>query len=133
MHLVLKLSKLCNLRCRYCSEFAWLAQRDRMPLEGLAFGLQGAAEWAASLETPPIFRFVLHGGEPLLLPEPYLRDLVALQHRILGERGLAFENTLQSNLYAVPERKLVVEALALAAVEWDLEFGDLQPASEAVG
>jgi len=31
----MKLSKLCNLRCTYCYEYEELAQKARMPLEGI--------------------------------------------------------------------------------------------------
>jgi len=42
MHFVLKLSKLCNLRCTYCYEYDELAVKDRMPREGLEFFIAGA-------------------------------------------------------------------------------------------
>lgn len=106
MNLVLKLSKLCNLRCTYCYEYEHLANPARMPLDGLAFFLARLGEHLATLAEPPALEFALHGGEPLLLPADYLRAVVALQRQHLGRHGLVFRNSVQSNLYRVPGGRL---------------------------
>jgi len=36
MFFVMKVSKLCNLRCTYCYEYDELANRERMSLDQLA-------------------------------------------------------------------------------------------------
>ncbi|HZC43675.1 MAG TPA: radical SAM protein [Acidobacteriaceae bacterium] len=97
MFFVLKLSKLCNLRCTYCYEFDELGSAARMPLEGLD---QFFASLAADQPQGgwPLLRFVFHGGEPLLLPHEYLRRIVDSQRRHLAPAGIAFVNSLQTNL-----------------------------------
>jgi uncharacterized protein len=96
--LVMKISKLCNLRCTYCYEYAELADKARMPLDRLDFFFDSLADhyvaqgWTCDLD------FVLHGGEPLLLPETYLRSFVELQRRRLSSRGIPYRNALQTNL-----------------------------------
>ena len=104
--IVLKLSKLCNLRCTYCYEFPQLADKARMPLAGLARLFSGLAEAPATSPNEAPLQFALHGGEPTLLPEAYLRELVALQERHLGAAGIAYRNTVQTNLYAVKPQTL---------------------------
>lgn len=122
---VLKLSKLCNLRCTYCYEFPQLADKARMPLAGLErlFAGLAAAPAAAPDEAP--LQFALHGGEPTLLPEAYLRELVALQERHLGSAGIAYRNTIQTNLYAVKPQTLdlLQELRIQISVSLDV-FGD---------
>lgn len=48
--------------------------------------------------------FFWHGGEPLLLPVSYWRDVIALQHKTLGAtsaRPIPFRNGVQTNLFAL--------------------------------
>jgi uncharacterized protein len=106
MNIVLKLSKLCNLRCTYCYEYDHLADPARMPLDGLAYFFARLGEHLASLPAPPALEFALHGGEPLLLPADYLRAVVSLQREHLGRHGIGFRNSVQTNLYRVPEERL---------------------------
>ena len=125
MFFVMKLSKLCNLRCTYCYEYDELANKERMPFDGLErfFATLGdhylAEKWTDELS------FVLHGGEPLLLPEDYLRSFVALQREHLGARGIRFRNSLQSNLYRFDAAKLdLLEELEIGlGISVDV-FGD---------
>lgn len=104
MNIVLKLSKLCNLRCTYCYEYGHLAESARMPLDGLDFFLRTLAEHRTDSDTP--LSFALHGGEPLLLPPAYLRALVGLQQKHLGPRGIPYRNSAQTNLYRVRPQTL---------------------------
>jgi len=110
MHFVLKLSKLCDLRCTYCYEYDELARKERMPLEGLEFFIEGVAQFAleqrARSRGPSEFRFVFHGGEPLLLPDAYLSSLCDLQHKILDPHQISYWNIVQTNLFGVTRSKL---------------------------
>lgn len=47
-------------------------------------------------------RIIWHGGEPLLLPLPYLKEVVQLQHRALA--GLRHRVLMQTNLFHLDER-----------------------------
>src|SRR5215208_1571733 len=106
---VVKVSKLCNLRCRYCYEWNDLHRTDRMGLSEWEHLLRSirryherrSAEVGADFNTTIIW----HGGEPLLLPLGYMRSVFEMQHQILG--GLldsgAVVNALQSNLYRISD------------------------------
>jgi uncharacterized protein len=94
---VLKLSKLCNLRCTYCYEYDELGLTSRMPLDHLERFFGWLADQQPTRGWPPL-RFVFHGGEPLLLPPDYLEAVVAAQRRHLTPAGLRFENSIQTNL-----------------------------------
>lgn len=100
MNVVLKLSKLCNLRCTYCYEFDQLDDPARMPLEGLDFLLRQLAARGGPLA------FALHGGEPLLLPPAYFRAVVErIEERL---RGLPYRIGVQTNLHRIREENLAL-------------------------
>lgn len=110
---VVKVSKLCNMRCRYCYEWEELNSRARMSFElweQLLLSMRDyherqAARLGRKLET----RIIWHGGEPTLLPLSYFERVLELQARLLGAHRLRsgeFRNTLQTNLYSLPEEKL---------------------------
>jgi uncharacterized protein len=109
---VVKVSKLCNLRCRYCYEWNELHRTERMSLgdwERLLGSVRDYherrnAEAGGSFKTTIIW----HGGEPLLLPISYMRAVLELQHRMLGallDTG-AVVNALQSNLYRITDEQI---------------------------
>lgn len=112
---VIKASKLCNLRCRYCYEWNELTKRERISLDGWERILL-SVRWyhehrLAELGPPFQSRIIWHGGEPLLLPAEYVRDVMKLQRRIFGEAALArgeYFNALQTNLYSVSDEMLDV-------------------------
>lgn len=108
-----KASKLCNLRCRYCYEWDDLANPARI----------SPAHWGRILSAARRFHelqtelfgeagrttIVWHGGEPLLLPLGYFEEVLRLERDILGRSALErheFVNFVQTNLYALDERKL---------------------------
>jgi uncharacterized protein len=105
MNFVIKLSKLCNLRCTYCYEYAELANKERMSLAGIEFLFRSIAQYAAEHPGVPI-HLILHGGEPLLLPREYLRAVGKLRDEYLLKAGVQTKTSVQSNLYALPEATL---------------------------
>jgi uncharacterized protein len=111
----LKISKLCNLRCRYCYEWNELANADRIPLSQWADILLAVRRYHALLTDrfgePGRAYIYWHGGEPLLLPMEYFETALRLEHEVLGHESLEsrqFVNRLQTNLYSLPERKLAL-------------------------
>ncbi|HEY5046484.1 MAG TPA: radical SAM protein [Rhizomicrobium sp.] len=97
---VVKLSKFCNLRCRYCYEHAELHVRERMGLatvEKLFADIDKFGEYLSAFGISPTFSFVWHGGEPLLVPSQYFREVTALQTKHI--RDFPYSNSVQSNLY----------------------------------
>lgn len=110
---IVKASKLCNLRCRYCYEWEELGDMARLSLEGWqrllgmirAYHRKRVAELGSGFQTCIIW----HGGEPMLLPYAYFERVIELQHQILGEDALArgdYVNSVQTNLYAVADDTL---------------------------
>lgn len=93
---VVKISKLCNLRCAYCYEFPFLAERARMGLDDLRRMFRHVAEFYA--DSGKRMDFVWHGGEPLLVEPSYYEAIVAAQHEILGAAAIEYTNSVQTNL-----------------------------------
>lgn len=92
---VVKVSKLCNLRCAYCYEYPWLANSEHMSLEQIARLFKNAAR----LTDTTGHTFVWHGGEPTLLPPNFYASVWDLQREIFGASGQRFRNRIQTNLY----------------------------------
>lgn len=105
MFFVMKLSKLCNLRCSYCYEFAHLANAARMPLDGLADFFSSLAEHYDAQHWQFPLRFVFHGGEPMLLPDDYIAGIVRAQEAAFGTRNIPYSNSLQTNLFKLDRAK----------------------------
>lgn len=68
---VIKSSKLCNLRCRYCYEYAELGNRTSIAPEQLNQMYTHIASYYRQFDYPVEIEFVWHGGEPLLFPPDY--------------------------------------------------------------
>jgi uncharacterized protein len=114
---VIKLSKLCNMRCSYCYEWNSLSNPKRMSLETWRTVLRGIVEHTrlrrARLRASSLQRaarvhtlIVFHGGEPFVLPEAYLEEVLkAFTEITQGEPDL-YQLCLQTNLLSVPESKL---------------------------
>ena len=109
---VVKASKLCNLRCRYCYEWDDLAKRDRMSLAQWELLLQAVRGYHRTVERSVgpdrgvRSNIIWHGGEPLLLPTRYFEDVFALEREVLSD--VDHRNVLQSNLYVMPSRTMDV-------------------------
>ena len=128
LQFLVKLTKFCNLRCGYCYEYAHLGKRERMS-PALLRGL--FASTARFLSSPTGRRihptFVFHGGEPLLLGRAYFEDVLEAQ-RPLREAGIAFANSVQTNLYAYdgPLIRFLADAGFSIGVSCDVA-GDARP------
>lgn len=111
---VVKASKLCNMRCRYCYEWNELHRTERMSLSEWQRLLESIRRYhelrIAEVGEPFTTTIIWHGGEPLLLPLPYLRSVFELQHQMLG--GLldtgAVVNALQTNLYRISDEQIAL-------------------------
>ena len=110
---VLKVSRLCNLRCRYCYEWDGLADPRRMDL-ALWPRIFAAVRTLAERDeresgAPGTNRLIWHGGEPTLLPLDYFERVMALQRAAFPADWLAggrIRNIIQTNLFALPDAKL---------------------------
>lgn len=108
---IVKVSKLCNLRCTYCYETPELANRERMSLENIQRMFIHIREylhdWGADTETHKL-EFIWHGGEPFAQPVDYWESILALQRSSFGEefQRSSLINTIQSNLTLLKEKHL---------------------------
>lgn len=122
---VVKLTKLCNLRCKYCYEYPYLSDPAKMELPDVEKMLHHIAEGLSSHDVRDC-EFILHGGEPFLLPADYFRAFYELQQTLLSAAGIRFHNVIQSNLTRLKEDhiQLIKEGVISAiGVSIDL-FGD---------
>lgn len=109
---VVKLSKLCNMRCSYCYEWNELGNPARMSLELWRKVLNAAVEYrkmqGASLTSRRSQRVlvILHGGEPLALPTEYLQKVVEAFKEATRECPGGYRLALQSNLYSPRDEKI---------------------------
>ncbi len=96
---IMKITRDCNLSCEYCHD----RQPDSsiMPFEQLAL----AIDRILSIESTNSFRFIWHGGEPLLAGIDFLRKAVAVQEYLKNpEQDL--KNYLQTNGMLVTKKVL---------------------------
>jgi uncharacterized protein len=87
---IMKVTRNCNLGCAYCHDR--LLDGDNMPFEKMAL----AIERILSINTTQSFRFIWHGGEPLLVGLDFFRKAVAVQE-YLKYPGQEIKNFLQTN------------------------------------
>ena len=123
---VVKLTKLCNLRCKYCYEYPYLGDSTKMELPELEKMLQNIANGLADHDVKEC-EFILHGGEPLLLSAEYFRAFYAKQKEILEKAGISFYNVIQSNLTNLKEEHIQLikdEVISSVGVSIDLFGGE---------
>ncbi len=108
---IVKVSKLCNLRCTYCYETPELANRERMSLDNIermfVHMRDYLHDWGGEAESHEL-EFIWHGGEPFAQPIDYWEHILALQGSVFGEefQRNSIVNTIQSNLTLLKEKHL---------------------------
>ena len=119
---VVKVSKLCNLRCDYCYEFPELGNPARMSVEELSTMFAHMADFYARTPATQV-HFIWHGGEPLLQDPSYFRRIFAEQRRRLG--GIGVKNVVQTNLTVLDDDRMALlrDDFDGLGVSFDL-FGD---------
>jgi uncharacterized protein len=89
--LIVKATRLCNLRCAYCHDWRSGAnQTMRFPV------LAQLTARALADPSHDIVEFIWHGGEPTVLPRSFYERAVYLQAR-LRRPGQEVRNSLQTN------------------------------------
>jgi uncharacterized protein len=126
---VVKASKLCDLRCRYCYEWNELGNPARISLTDWRRLLDAVKAYhrrtAIRLGVPVESRVVWHGGEPLLLPNAYVNSVLALERELFGEAALEsgeLVNVIQTNLYALSNEKIELLRDGAFAVGVSMDF-----------
>jgi uncharacterized protein len=90
LSLITKVTRICNLRCVYCHE--WADTKSVMEFETVANLI------AKSLQCSGIqfVRFIWHGGEPLVRGRDFYKKAMFIQERARGS-GQVIANCIQTN------------------------------------
>lgn len=89
--LIVKATRLCNLRCRYCHD--WRVGRDQvMPFEVMLSLISGVLQDSAHQRV----EFIWHGGETTLLPLSFYEKAIFLQSQF-RHPGQVVRNIIQTN------------------------------------
>jgi uncharacterized protein len=118
---VLLVSRLCNLRCRYCYLFPDLANPRKMNPADLGRVFTAVVSHF-SAHDPLSIRFAWQGGEPLIHPPAYYREALALQKRAFADSPHRPVNVIQTNLTLLDEERiqLLVECFDGVGVSHDV-------------
>src|SRR5262245_55147115 len=106
---VIKSSKLCNMRCSYCYEWDELDHKDRIGLDlwrRILVAIKELRDAQRAVNPEASALIVLHGGEPLILPVDYLREVIRLKDEILGADRKGAGVVMQSNALSVSDAML---------------------------
>ncbi|NEU75081.1 radical SAM protein [Hassallia byssoidea VB512170] len=103
---VVKSSKFCNLRCRYCYEYSELGNRAAIAPEQLDKMYSHIASYYSQLDHPTEIEFVWHGGEPLLQSPDYYWQTFDRQQEIFGELASSVTNIVQTNLTVLNKERI---------------------------
>lgn len=89
--LIIKATRLCNLRCTYCHDWA-IGPGQTMRFPVLARLIKAALDDSEHDSVD----FIWHGGEPTVLPLDFYRKALYLQSRF-SRPGQAIRNVIQTN------------------------------------
>lgn len=101
---VMKISKYCNLRCRYCYELPELGDKTRMQLPLIGQMLENVRRHADASQLSDV-SFIWHGGEPFLIPLDTYDAIGRMQKEVLGP-DIVCRNPVQSNLTILTDRHI---------------------------
>jgi uncharacterized protein len=124
---VIKTSKFCNLRCRYCYEYPDLGNREAIALEDLDRMYSHIYNYYSQFEHPTQIDFVWHGGEPLLQSPDFYWQSFERQQQIFGDFKGSLTNSVQTNLTVLNKEriKLLKHGFDSVGISVDL-FGGLR-------
>ncbi|MET9489623.1 radical SAM protein [Nocardia sp. NPDC006630] len=128
IQIVVKVSKFCNLRCRYCYEYPELGNRAAMSRAQVTAMYRNLREYFSMIDERDGLRtkldFIWHGGEPLLQPTEFYRQTLADQHEIFGAQ-LPTSNSVQTNLMILDDerRQLLMDGFDSVGVSLDVIGG----------
>lgn len=108
MTFVIKVTKRCNMRCRYCYEHAHHGKGDVFNLDKLKKVYGRIYEYYRKIPGVTNLRFVWHGGEPMLLPASFYRGALDLQESTFPANKFTIENQIQTNLTILNDEYLEI-------------------------
>jgi uncharacterized protein len=96
VNVIVKVTRDCNFHCEYCHDTA--ISTDTISFQVLAQTIAKFFKQSAKHN----FRFIWHGGEPLLLGIEFFLKALALQSEFISD-GQHVQNTLQTNGYLLDD------------------------------
>lgn len=127
---VVKISKFCNLRCRYCYEYDELGDRRAMSREQLIAMYRNLRDYYVTRDAEDgqrtELRFIWHGGEPLVIPPHMYLETFADQREVFGD-DLVIRNAVQTNLTILDDARIALlrDGFDFVGVSLDV-FGGLR-------
>lgn len=99
--LIVKVASLCNLNCSYCymynmGDLTYKNQPKYMSGDITSLTLKRAFEHI-SLHGISDFRFIFHGGEPLLVGKSYYRDFIRKAKELFKNSDVELKFSVQTN------------------------------------
>lgn len=108
--LVIKITDYCNLKCTYCHQDALTGKPILIPVETV----KNAIRLILGSSQSPKVTIQFHGGEPLLAPDSFFKEVVAYSKDYFGEQGKDVEFAIQTNLTPVtPAREKMLNELGV--------------------
>ena len=91
IHIVIKATNACNLRCKYCYNSESQYGEERLSHERFEKMLFVLAKTYSSI------RVMWHGGEPLYLGIDYYKTAMAIEEKVTRHTGVKITNAVQTN------------------------------------
>jgi uncharacterized protein len=98
LQFVVKITKFCNLRCKYCYEYPYLDDPTKMSIEQIEAMFRNIESYCLQNPQIKVLDFIWHGGEPFVIKPDYYIKIKQLQQNILGHLDLEIQNKVQTNL-----------------------------------
>ena len=98
-----KATKSCNLACPYCHEKLNKKGSKVLSPHGMNRIFNKILLYYKSINKKPKIRLCYTGGEILTLGKEWMRTVLDLQKRVLGEAGIKYSTSIQSNLTLVDQ------------------------------
>lgn len=124
---VVKTSKHCNLRCRYCYEYAELSNKKTITIEQIENMFHNILNYYQQLDLTVNIEFVWHGGEPLLQSPDFYWQAFDVQNQVFANFNGNVTNGVQTNLTLLDSKRLhlLKEGFDSVGISLDL-FGGLR-------
>jgi len=103
---IVKPTSRCNARCRYCAAAHERKAKSMSP--GLLRPLfELFRSWVEKTGGSKLC-FIWHGGEPLLMPDGFWKEVLKAQEEVFGGGAVSVVNRIQTNLTLLTPRRLPV-------------------------
>ncbi len=106
MNIIIKTTKQCNMRCKYCYEHPHHSRKDVFTIAKIEKLFRKVRDYYARVPGVSHLVFVWHGGEPMLMPVSFYWKAFELQEKIFHGKKFRVENGFQTNLTLLDDNYL---------------------------